>query len=272
MVLVDSLKPKIAIFIPTYNHAKTLPMVLDRIPSKIKKQVKEIFVADDESVDNTRMVGLWYKQSKGLKNLTIFHHDKNKGYGGNQKWAYQYCIDKGYDVVVMLHGDAQYAPEKIGDLLKPFKEDTYGLGMVFGSRMADDPLKGGMPLYKFFGNKFLTFVENLVLGLNLTEYHSGYRAYNLKYLKKIPFHLCSDDFHFDTEIIVQLRLAGLKITETPIPTYYGDEKCHVNVISYGLNVLYAMWEYLLHKSGLKKVKKYNIKRLFSSSTVVIAND
>jgi glycosyltransferase involved in cell wall biosynthesis len=253
---------KIAIFIPTYNHAKTLPLVLDRIPANIKKQVKEIFVADDESKDNTYMVGLWYKQEKGLNNLTIFHHKKNKGYGGNQKWAYQYCIDKGYDIVVMLHGDAQYAPEKVADLIKPFQQkDANKIGMVFGSRMKGNPLKGGMPMYKFIGNKFLTFVENLVLGLDLSEFHSGYRAYNCQNLKKIPFHLCSDDFHFDSEIIVQLKLSGLKILETPIPTYYGEEKCNVNSISYGLNVLKTMGEYMLHKSGIKQSKKYNVAKV-----------
>jgi len=253
---------KIAIFIPTYNAAKTLPIVLDRIPDKIKKQVKEIFVADDESKDNTDLVGIGYKQKTGLSNLKIFHHDKNKGYGGNQKWAYQYCIDKGYDVVVMLHGDAQYAPEKIPDLIKPFSlRNSDKIGMVFGSRMRGDPIKGGMPVYKYLGNRFLTIVENSVLGLNLSEYHSGYRAYNCKNLRKIPFNLCSDDFHFDTEIIIQLMLGGFEIAETPIPTYYGDEKCHVNVIKYGLDILKSLYQYSLHKSGLMKIKKYDIKRL-----------
>ncbi len=251
---------KIAIFIPTYNAAKTLPLVLDRIPNKIKKEVKEIFVADDESKDNTYLVGIGYKKKTGLSNLKIFRHQKNKGYGGNQKWAYQYCINKGYDVVVMLHGDAQYAPEKIPDLLKPFyRKDVDSIGMVFGSRMKGNPLKGGMPMYKYLGNRFLTIVENIVLGLNLSEYHSGYRAYNCHSLKKIPFNLCSDNFHFDTEIIIQLKLAGFKILETPIPTYYGDEKCHVNVIQYGLNILKSLEQYLLYKSGMKNIKKYDIK-------------
>ncbi|MEK6887275.1 MAG: glycosyltransferase family 2 protein [Nanoarchaeota archaeon] len=252
--------PKIAIFIPTYNAAKTLPLVLDRIPSEIKTQVKEIFVADDESKDNTYLVGIGYKEKTGLSNLKIFRHKKNKGYGGNQKWAYQYCIDRGYDIVVMLHGDAQYAPEKIPGLLKPFNsKNAKNIGMVFGSRMNGHPLRGGMPLYKFIGNKFLTFVENMVLNLNLSEYHSGYRAYNCNNLKKIPFQLCSDDFHFDTEIIIQLKLAGFDIRETPIPTYYGDEKCHVNAIGYGINILKSLYQYILHKLDIKKLKKYEIK-------------
>ena len=255
-------KQKIAIFIPTYNAAKTLPIVLDRIPANIKKQVKEIFVVDDESKDNTHLVAVGYKERTGLSNLKIYRHKKNKGYGGNQKWAYQYCIDKGYDVVVMLHGDAQYAPEKIPSLLKPFqKKSKEKIGMVFGSRMKGDPIKGGMPLYKYLGNRFLTIVENIVLGLDLSEYHSGYRAYNCKNLKKIPFHLCSNNFHFDTEIIIQLKEAGFDISETPIPTYYGDERCHVNVVQYGTNILKSLYEYILHKNGMKKIKKYEIRKI-----------
>ena len=128
--------------------------------------------------------------------------------------------------------------------------------MVFGSRMKGHPLKGGMPLYKFIGNKFLTFVENKILGLNLSEYHSGYRIYACSSLRKIPLILLSNDFHFDTEILVQFKIAGLKIGEVPIPTYYGEERCYVNVISYGLNILKTMLEYWLHSKGLIKVKKF----------------
>ena len=243
---------KIAIFIPTYNAAKTLPLVLDRIPEEIKKEVNEIFVADDESKDNTYLVGVGYKNYKKLPNLKIYHHKKNKGYGGNQKWAYEYCIKKNFDIVVMLHGDAQYSPEKIPDLLKPFYDSEEKIGMVFGSGMKGDPLRGGMPFYKFLGNKFLTKIENLVLNLNLSEYHSGYRAYNIGALKDIPFHLCSNDFHFDTEIIIQLKLKKYPILETTIPTYYGNEKCNVKIFKYGFNILNSLLRYLLHKYNIKK--------------------
>ncbi len=249
-------KLKVAIFIPTYNAAKTLPLVLDRIPNEIKDYVTEIFVADDASQDNTHLIGVGYKKVKGTRNLNIYHHDQNKGYGGNQKWAYRYCIDKGYDLVVMLHGDAQYAPEMIPNLLKPF--DKKNVGMVFGSRMTGDPLGGGMPLIKYLGNKFLTGIENWVLKLKLSEYHSGYRVYSCKALNKIPFEKCANDFHFDTEILIQFRIANIKIEEVPIPTYYGNEKCHVNLIGYGLNILRSLAQYWKHTHGIKKYKKFKI--------------
>ena len=252
---------KVAIFIPTFNAATTLSLVLDKIPKRIKNQVKEIFVVDDESSDNTYLVGIDYKQKSKLSNLNIFYNKKNLGYGGNQQAAYDYCIKKKYDVVVMLHGDCQYNPIYIPNLLKPFyKRDISNLGMVFGSRFGkgENPLAGNMPLYKFLGNKFLTFIENKVLDLNLSEYHSGYRAYNLNNLKKIPFNMCSSDFEFDSQIIVQLKLAGFDILETPIKTFYGTEKSHVKVVPYGLNVLKAMALYLLHKYNIRKVARYDI--------------
>lgn len=249
---------KIAIFIPTYNAAKTLTIVLDRIPKEISNKVSEIFVADDASQDNTKLIGINYKKTRGSHNLRIYHHKKNKGYGGNQKWAYNYCIKKRYDVVVMLHGDAQYAPEMIPQLLEPFEKGN--ADMVFGSRMRGHPLKGGMPIYKFLGNKALTWIENKVLGLDLSEFHSGYRVYSCKALKRIPFNLCSDVWHFDTEILIQFKIANLRIKEMPIPTYYGDEKCHVNIISYAKNILISLTQYYLHKKGLKHYKKFDIRR------------
>ncbi len=245
---------KIAIFIPTYNAAKTLPIVLDRIPDSVKKNASEIFVVDDASSDNTYLIGIGYQTMNNLPNLKIYKNEKNKGYGGNQKYAYRYAIDNGFDVVAMLHGDAQYAPEKLDYLLEPFVENT--ADMVFGSRMTGDPLKGGMPLYKFIGNKFLTKIANFVLKMNLSEYHSGYRIYSCHALKQLPFEKCADDFHFDTDIIIQFKQKGLRIIERPIPTYYGDEKCHVNVISYGLNVLKSLSQFFLHTHKIKTYDKF----------------
>ncbi len=243
---------KILIFIPAYNAAKTLPLLLDRIPNNLKHKVKEIIIVDDASPDNTYLIGAEYKEKSGLKNLKIIRHEKNKGYGGNQKFAYKYAIDKGFDIVVMLHGDAQYAPEKIPYLLEPLEKDE--ADMVFGSRMSDKPLEGGMPIWKFLGNKFLTYIENKVLDLNLSEYHSGFRLYSCYALKKIPFELCSDSFHFDTDILIQFKIKNLRITERPIPTYYGEEKCHVDVVDYGLNILKSLYDY-----KFKKSKKFQIK-------------
>ena len=249
---------KILIFIPTYNAARTLPLLIDRIPHGLKKKVKEILVADDASQDNTHLIAIGYKKQKGLRKLKIIKHKKNKGYGGNQKFAYQYAIDKGFDIVVMLHGDAQYAPEKIPYLLDPLEKEK--ADMVFGSRMRGHPLKGGMPLWKFVGNKVSTILENWILGLNLSEFHSGFRLFSTKALKKVPFHLCSNYFDFDTDILIQFKLANLRIVERPIPTYYGNEKCHVNYYNYFLNIYKSLSQYVLSKNRIKKVRKFDFNK------------
>lgn len=246
----------IAIYIPTYNAARTLPIVLDRIPQELKQSVQEIFIVDNASPDNSHLIGIGYKYETGLSNLRVFRNERNRGYGGSQKFAYSYAIDRGFDLVVMLHGDAQYAPEKIPYLLEPFENDE--ADMVFGSRMTGDPLAGGMPVVRFLGNKFLTAVENAVLGWDLSEYHSGFRVFSCDALKKVPFQLCSDYYHFDTEILVQFKILGLRAIERPIPTYYGEERFHGNVWKYGLLVLSTMIEYILHKKGVRKVAKFDI--------------
>lgn len=250
---------KIAIYIPAYNGASTIPKVLDRIPEHIRKIAAEIFIVDNASPDNTYLVGLGYAAQKGMANLRVYRNEYNRGYGGSQKFAYQHCIDNGFDLVVMLHGDAQYAPEKIPYLLEPFLYDE--ADMVFGSRMTGDPRAGGMPLHRYLGNIFLTKVENWVLGWNLSEYHSGYRVYACEALKKVPFHKCSDAYHFDTEILVQFALAGLRVVERTIPTYYGDEKCYVNIWKYGIDVLLTMAEFWLHKNGWRRVEKFEVERV-----------
>ena len=194
-----------------YNAEKTISKLFSRFDKKTFEHVDEILLADDASKDSTARVAGWYKKANNLNKLTIVHHEKNKGYGGNQKWGYNYAIKHNFDIVVMVHGDCQYPPEYILPLIKPLEEGR--ADFMFGSRMAGNPLKGGMPLYKFFGNKFLTGIENLVLGTHLSEFHSGFRAYNVHALKQIPFNKNSDDFHFDSDIIVQLALAKKKINE-----------------------------------------------------------
>ena len=247
---------RIAIYIPAYNAGYTLPRVLDRIPEDVKRRVEEIFVVDNASPDNTYLIGVGYKNEKGLHNLNVYKNERNLGYGGSQKFAYRYAIDKGYDAVVMLHGDAQYAPEKIAYLLEPLERGEADL--VFGSRIAGLPLKGGMPLHRYWGNKFLTAVENYVLNWNLSEYHSGFRVFSCAALERVPFQLCSDDYHFDTEILVQFKLKNLRVVERPIPTHYGSERSYVNVWRYGLQILYTMAEYMLHQRGIRRVDKFNI--------------
>ena len=176
--------------------------------------------------------------------LSIVRHE-NLGYGGNQKSGYRWAIDHGLDIVVLLHGDGQYAPEVIEDLVAPLTEGR--ADAVFGSRMLTHGAAraGGMPLYKFAGNRILTFVQNALVGLDLSEWHSGYRAYRSDALVDIPFESYSDGFDFDTEIILGLHAAGKAIDEVPIPTYYGDEICYVNGVRYAKDVTADVVRYRL---------------------------
>jgi len=242
--LAPSLGKRIGILIVTYNAVTTLTKVLKRITPNVWNNVEEIAVFDDASQDATYELAMGIKALRGVSKLHVLSHPKNLGYGGNQKAGYRYFIDKGFDVVVLLHGDGQYAPEILSHLYHPLVAGE--AEAVFGSRMMRDyggPLKGGMPLYKYAGNRILSVFENRALGLNLTEFHSGYRAYSLAALRNIDFSQMTDDFHFDTEIIIKLHHQGYRIKEVPIPTYYGDELCYVNGMKYARDVFKAVQRY-----------------------------
>ena len=235
---------RIGILIVTYNAVNTLTKVLKRITPEVWANVEEIAVFDDASQDATYELALGIKTMRELPKFTVLRHEKNLGYGGNQKAGYRYFTEKGFDVVVLLHGDGQYAPEILSHLYHPIV--TGEADAVFGSRMMKTyggPLKGGMPLYKYAGNRILSVFENAALGLNLTEFHSGYRAYSLDALRKIDFTHMTDDFHFDTEIIIKLNHQGFTIGEVPIPTYYGNEICYVNGMKYARDVFCAVRRY-----------------------------
>jgi glycosyltransferase involved in cell wall biosynthesis len=169
-------------------------------------------------------------------------------YGGNQSKGYQYAMERGLDIVVLLHGDGQYAPEVMQELLTPLERGE--ADMVMGSRMMikGAALKGNMPMYKYVGNKILTFVENKLIGTKFTEFHSGYRAYSLNAMRNIPLGRLTFNWHFDTQIIIEFVKKGYRIREVPIPTYYGDEICHVNGIPYALNCMWQAAKYaVLHR-------------------------
>lgn len=241
--------PKIGILVVAYNAADTLSRTLDRIPEDFRPRVREIIIADDSSQDETFTVGAdWAQSHPGIK-TTVQRRTKNLGYGGNQKAGYKMAIERGLDIVVMLHADGQYAPEFLPQMVAPLIEDD--ADAVFGSRMMTQggALKGGMPLYKYVGNKILTKVENRMLGTGLSEFHSGYRAYRTAALCEIPFEFNTDNFDFDTQIIVQLVDAGKKIVEVPIPTFYGDEVCNVDGIKYAKDVVKDVLEYKLVSKG-----------------------
>lgn len=230
-------KKKIGILVVAYNAVSTLSKVLDRIPKNVYEEIDEIAVFDDASKDDTYMMTIGYKEVRKVDKLNIYLNEKNLGYGGNQKQGFEYFANKGFDVVVLLHGDGQYAPEILNELYEPIVNEK--ADVVLGSRMMKKyggPLKGGMPLYKYIGNRILSAYQNRKLKMELTEFHSGYRAYSIKGLKKINLNNCSNDFHFDTQIIIKLHHNNLKIIEVPIPTYYGSEICYVNGLKYARNI------------------------------------
>lgn len=235
--------PKIGIFIIAYNAVDHLIKTLNRIPVEVWDKVEEIFVIDDCSKDNTYYAALGYKLEQKIDKLTVHRNEVNQGYGGNQKVGYQYAIDRGLDIVALVHGDGQYAPEALPGLLEPLEAGE--ADMVFGSRMAVSgaALRGGMPLYKYWGNRILTGIQNHFTGLGLSEYHSGYRLYSIDALRNIPFQSFTNTWHFDTQIILAMAERHLRIVERPIPTYYGDEICHVNGVPYALNCILTTYRY-----------------------------
>ena len=242
--IADCEGKRIGILVVTYNAISTLLPVLKRIPPAVWNNVEEVVVFDDASQDATFELALGIKAACDVPKLHVLKHSKNLGYGGNQKAGYRYFIEKGFDIVVLLHGDGQYAPEILAQMYHPLV--TGASDAVFGSRMMrtfGGPLKGGMPLYKYVGNRILTILENRALGTSLTEFHSGYRAYNLHALAHLDFSRMTNDFHFDTEIIIKLHHQGMKIREVPIPTYYGTELCNVDGLKYAHDVLRSVWRY-----------------------------
>ena len=249
---------RVLIFIVAYNAEKTIESVLDRIPAELHRREVEVLIIDDSSKDATFETGLKREDRISDFKITILRTPENQGYGGNQKLGYRYAIDHGFDVVALVHGDGQYAPEKLPVLLEPFF--TENADAVFGSRMINkqDALKGGMPLYKWVGNQVLTAFQNRMLGSRLSEFHSGYRLYSTKALRRVPFERNSNDFHFDTDIIVQFHFAGMTIKEIPIPTFYGDEICHVNGFKYAWDIFRTMFRAKCHEKNLLYDRKFDV--------------
>lgn len=232
---------KVIVVLPAYNAEKTLRKTLDDLPMA---WVDDIILVDDASRDNTVQLS----KSLGLK---TFVHPKNMGYGSNQKTCYKNALAQGADIVVMVHPDHQYDPKSIPEIIAPLVVDQ--ADAVFGSRMMikSGALKGGMPYWKFIANIFLTAIENAILGFHLSEYHSGFRAYSRQVLNTIPFEENSDDFVFDTEIIVQMKKAGFsRIKEISITTRYFPEASMIGFWRssfYGLSILSVMLKYLWWK-------------------------
>jgi glycosyltransferase involved in cell wall biosynthesis len=253
---LDGSGSKIALLVMAYHAESKIQETLARIPRALLDQITGIFLILDGNNDPAFQPPRSFKTHRGDMGITILRNNRNEGYGGNQKVGYQNVIGQSYDIVAMLHADGQYAPEVLAALLNPLVEGKSD--MVFGSRMAEgcQPLRGGMPLHKYLGNLVLTYLENRLAGMNLSEFHSGYRAYRCAALQRIPLSLNSDSWHFDTEILLEFHAAGMRITEVPIPTYYGDEICHVKGIPYAIHCLLAAVSYRLTRWGLWQDVKY----------------
>ncbi|MEO5332737.1 MAG: bifunctional glycosyltransferase/class I SAM-dependent methyltransferase [Magnetococcus sp. YQC-5] len=251
---------KILIFIVAYNAEKTIQTVLHRIPTSLDPHHTEILIIDDASQDKTfEMAREYVQRTTPFFRITVLYNPVNLGYGGNQKVGFHYAIQHGFDIVALVHGDGQYAPEVLPELLAPLMDER--ADVVFGSRMMQRgaAIRGGMPLYKFVGNKILTRVQNILLSSSLSEFHSGYRLYSIHALRAIPFDLNTSDFHFDTEIIIQLNLAGMRIQEISIPTYYGDEICHVNGLKYAWDVFKVTLLSRIQRYDLLYQRKFDIQ-------------
>ncbi|MEX2028041.1 MAG: glycosyltransferase family 2 protein [Candidatus Curtissbacteria bacterium] len=242
-------KPKIVVVLPAYFAEKTVRKTYHDLP---KDLISEVILVDDASKDNTVEV------AKKL-GLSVYTHPKNKGYGGNQKTCYDQALKRNPDIVVMVHPDYQYDPTLLGVLCEPIVNGR--VDIMLGSRIQSrrQALAGGMPIWKYFSNRFLTMFENIILGINLSEFHTGYRAFSGESLKLVPYHNFSDDFVFDQEILVSAVSWGLTISDTPVPCKYFPEASSINFkrsAKYGIMTLWTVFLYVMHQSGLVKSKLF----------------
>ena len=235
-----STKPKVMVVMPAYNAARTLRLTYRDMPRDL---VDTVILVDDGSSDETLQIA----RELGLE---VFIHNRNYGYGANQKTCYREALRLGADIVVMLHPDYQYDPTLLPEMIAPLLQER--ADVVFGSRlMGINPVKQGMPWWKFAGNRFLTRFENWVFGLQLSEYHTGYRAYSRRALQSVNFEMNSDAFIFDQEIVAQFVCLRQRIVEIPVPTRYFVEASSIsfwNSTLYGLSILWLLFRYLLHRA------------------------
>jgi glycosyltransferase involved in cell wall biosynthesis len=245
---LSSGKPKVVVVMPAYNAAKTLRITYNSIPLE---DVDHVILVDDGSSDET------LKVANDLE-LEVFVHARNFGYGANQKTCYTEALKAGADIVVMLHPDYQYDPTLVPEMIAPIKRGQ--ADVVLGSRLLQGNVVGqGMPWWKYLGNRFLTRLENWVLGLSLAEYHTGYRAFSRKVLEEVPFLLNSDKFVFDQEMLVQAVHLGFRISEVPVPTRYFPEASSASLrasVIYGISIITLLGRYLLHKKALLEQKQF----------------
>lgn len=246
--LSENRKPKVVVIMPAYNAARTLKLTYMELPREV---VDLVLLVDDGSTDETLRIA-------GQLGLEIFLHNRNYGYGGNQKTCYIEALKADADIIVMVHPDYQYDPTFLPQIIGPIERGE--ADVVLGSRlMGLSPVKQGMPWWKYYGNRLLTGLENRVFGLNLSEYHTGYRAFQRRVIETVNFHLNSDGFIFDQEVITQIVEADFRITEVSVPTRYFPEASSANFkdsVIYGLGILWLVFRYLLHKRKLLTQRKF----------------
>lgn len=240
---------KITVVMPAYNNARTLKKIFEEIPHNI---VDEIILVDDGSVDETAII------SKRLR-IKTFIHEQNMGYGANQKTCYREALKAGSDIVVLLHPDYQYNPRLITAMSSLIAEGIYDV--ILASRiLGTGALKGGMPLYKYIANRFLTFIENLMIGQKLSEYHTGYRAFSRKVLEALPILENSDDFVFDNQILLQVFYFSFHVGEISCPALYNKDSSSINFsgsVKYGIKVLLTGLKYIIAKLGLARISIFD---------------
>lgn len=241
-------KSKVVVVMPAYNAAKTLHMTYAELPRDV---VDLVIVVDDGSSDETVRIA----RELGLE---LFVHNRNYGYGANQKTCYREALRAGADIVVMVHPDYQYDPTLLPEIVRPIEEGKADI--VLGSRLLGaHPMKQGMPWWKYISNRFLTWLENRTFGLKLSEYHTGYRAYRREALESVNVEMNSDNFIFDQEIIAQFVQLGLRIAEVPVPTRYFPQASSASLVQstvYGLSILRVLIEYWLHRHGFIRMRQF----------------
>jgi glycosyltransferase involved in cell wall biosynthesis len=248
---------RVLVFIVAYEAQKHIASVLDRIPKQYWNDPDVHFlVIDDASTDQGVNVAAAWARDHAAGNLTVLRNPVNQAYGGNQKLGYRIAIEAGFEFVVLLHGDGQYAPEMLPKFIETWRDEN--ADVVLGSRMQSiqSARDGKMPWHKVVGNRVLTTFQNKMTGRNLSEYHTGYRGYSIRFLKSVPFEVNTNEFHFDTQILLQAFHVDAKVVEFPIPTHYGDEICRVPGLKYAKNVVISTLGYKLHRMGMMCSLKY----------------
>ena len=255
---MSPVKPKVVVVMPAYNAAKTLHMTYADLPQNV---VDLVIVVDDGSSDETARIA----RELGLE---LFIHDRNYGYGANQKTCYREALRAGADIVVMVHPDYQYDPTLLPEIIRPIEAGE--ADVVLGSRlMGIHPIRQGMPWWKYYSNRFLTTLENLVFGLRLSEYHTGYRAFRREVLESVNLQMDSDRFIFDQEILAQIVNLKMRITEVPVPTRYFAQASSASLIQscvYGVSILWLLVRYLLHRGGVVHQRQFDsLERRYRSA-------